>query len=100
MINGAITQEVPFISKQKNGCKLCGELGTDKHMAIPVYGVEKAATYEKMAQYDNRCWLWERGMVSFPGASVTERMADIEQAIDRFGKLGPKHQKLQRQDCY
>ena len=39
-------------------------------------------------------------MVSFPGASVTERMADIEQAIDRFGKLGPKPQKLQRQDCY
>ena len=35
---------------------------------------------EPIAKGDTGCWLWEREMVSFPGAGLTERIIDHEQA--------------------
>ena len=35
---------------------------------------------EQIAEGDLRCWLWERGIVSFPGASHTKKATDHERA--------------------
>ena len=41
---------------------------------------DEVRVYEKAANDDNRCWLWQRRIVSCPGASATERSIDFEQA--------------------
>ena len=37
-------------------------------------------TIEQIAKSDSRCRLWEKGIVSFTGASQTERVIDHQQA--------------------
>ena len=70
------------------GCEHFSGLGTEKHRLchwkewknLRLQSADEVRVSEHIAKVDNRCWLWETGLVSFPEASHTERVINREQA--------------------
>ena len=65
-----------------NECKLCGGPGAEKHRLyhrerwnhLRLQSDHEPRLVVEVAKGDSRCWLWERGIVSFLGARQSERV--------------------------